>query len=230
MVIACILLAGSGGVRVLAERQLDIAAENARVPLFPLRDLPRTLGPRGEYVNLQGEQELDDKTLQVAGATDYMVREYVDERTGVSITVLVVFGPAELVFPHAPTVCFPAFGYSPDGPARQHLIPAADGGAPFESLTYAKRVAGATTDRVEVFYSYWHNGRWSPTAAETRKQFRHHPEIFKIQVQRRIGPMEGRGDDGPIEDLLGHLVPELERRIVEAKARAAGAAATAESA
>ena len=50
--------------------------------------------------------------MQITGGTDHILRTYVDELTGVSLGVLVLFGPAEPVLPHVPEICYPANGFS----------------------------------------------------------------------------------------------------------------------
>jgi hypothetical protein len=212
--LACLILAASGAVRVTQERRFGIAWDAATVAPFPLKELPGTMGDH--WVIQGGEQPLDEETLQIAGSVDHVARTYADEKTGVALSVLVVFGPAERVFPHAPTVCFPSFGFKPaDGEgARRHSI----AGAAFDSYIYTRRDG---SDRTEVFFSYWHDGRWSPTAAATKKRFRHRPDMFKVQVQRLVGPNEQRGSTGdelsPIEDFLSYLVPEIEKRIAASR-------------
>lgn len=223
MVAACLILAASGAVRVAQEHRFGIASRNASKAPFPLRELPKELG----RWTMQGDElALDKETLQIAGSVDYIARNYAND-TGVLLEALVVFGPAERVFPHDPTVCFPSFGFSPAEGARQHLIPTGSGTAVFDSLIYYKPAEEAS--RTEVFYSFWHDGRWSPAAAQTSKRFRHHPEMFKIQVQRLVGSSERRiatsdTEPLPIEDFLGQLVPEIERRIADAAPPTAAAA------
>jgi Protein of unknown function (DUF3485) len=222
MVAACLLLLGSGAVRVAQEYRFGVASQNASKAPFSLRDIPTTLGDdsTGKWVNEGGEKILDKETRQIANAVDYMDRVYVDERTGVRLEALVVFGSAEGVFPHSPTVCFPSFGYNVADGSRQHLIPTTSGTAVFASWIYVKPALPGS--RTEVFYSFWHDGLWSPYAAQTSKRFRHHPEMFKVQVQRIVGPTERRTMDDandelpPIEDFLQKLLPELEQRIMAA--------------
>ncbi|CAN5783716.1 hypothetical protein BH23PLA1_BH23PLA1_00480 [soil metagenome] len=208
--IAAGLLAIAGGVRTWQDHRFEAAVLDAQAPPYPMSDLPGTVGP---WRMLGDEGQLDDRTIQIAGCSDYITRTYVDERTGVSLTVLVAYGPAERVFPHSPLVCFPAVGFAPDGERRSHPIPTDRDPALFRSSVYARRDAG-NAERVEVYYSFRHAGRWSPDAAETQNRFRHDPAMFKVQVQRLVAPGEERGgSDNPIEGFLAELVPEIERRL-----------------
>lgn len=212
MVGACLLLAGSGAVRLWQEYRYEAAFENAQTPLFPLKELPLEFG---SWVSVDGDKEIPAATLKIAGSTDYLFRQYLDETTGVALQVLIVFGPAEQVFAHSPTVCFPATGFSlaeQDGP---RVIPLATP-ARFASAVYAK-----PPERIECLWSFWHDGIWSADASQTKKLFRHHPEMFKVQVERLVIESEDRSQNNPSEDFLSKLLPVLQERIEASRKTAA---------
>lgn len=208
MVPACLAMATSGAVRSYQERQFDQAARSVERPPFEIDGLPERFGPW----QMEAEQELGEETLQVAGSTGHMARTYIDERTGVLLSALVVFGPAEQVFGHSPLICFPAFGYDLARAPRLSTIETAVGPVPVRHAIYSKP-AGGTTEYQEVFYTFRHAGRWSPDAEATRKQFRHRPAMFKVQVQRPVAPTEG--SDSPSEEFLAELIVAIERRLAE---------------
>ena len=216
MVVACTLLASSGFIRVAQERRFDAAIQDAEAPPFSLRELPRILGEKGQWQMKGDEQKLPEETLQIAGCSDYIARTYINKQTGVTLSVLVAFGPAERVFGHSPTVCFPAFGYQlKRGPKRRNLSIANPDGTrlvPSDALVYSK-ANGGSDELVEVYYSFRHAGRWSPDAESTRKQFRHLPAMFKVQVERPIFPNEAGSVGGPAEGFITALVGEVEQRI-----------------
>ncbi len=213
MVLCCILLSASAVARNFQEGQFADAAEAAQAPPFPMRDLPRTIG---HWEMVGEEQYMDEKTLTIAGCSDYMARRYVDNRTGVSLTVLVAFGPANRVFGHAPTRCFPAFGYDlVNGPRREQIRFKTDAGAEqasFDALVYSKPDGGAD-DLKEVYYSFRHVKTWDPLASTTRKLFRREPEMFKVQIERPLGPREINAEDSPSENFISDLIPIIENRL-----------------
>ncbi len=115
LVLAGVLLGGSGLVRAWQDDQLEAATHAVETMPFPLAKLPRDLGQwqtRGE------DQKLDPETLTIAGASSYVARTYTDKQTGVVLSMIVVYGSAERVIGHIPEVCFPAVGYSPATPPR----------------------------------------------------------------------------------------------------------------
>ncbi|CAN5892894.1 hypothetical protein BH23PLA1_BH23PLA1_25450 [soil metagenome] len=220
-ILAASLLAIGGGVRAWQDQRFEAAVLDAKNPPYPMSDLPETVGP---WRMIGDEGQLDDRTIQIAGCSDYITRTYIDERTGVSLSVLVAYGPAERVFSHSPLACFPAVCFALDSEGKRHQVPTGRAqdreSAEFRSLIYAKRQAGLA-ERVEVYYSFRHAGQWSPDATGTQKRFRHDPAMFKVQVQRLVAPNEERGGpDHPTEEFLAELVPEIERRLAALEFRA----------
>ncbi|QDV39617.1 exosortase-associated EpsI family protein [Tautonia plasticadhaerens] len=230
MILACAIVAASGAIRVNQESAFADAARSAEVAPFRMADLPPRLGEHWEQIG--EDQILEEETLQIAGCADYVLRNYIDNRTGVALTVLVAFGPADRVFPHSPIVCFPANGFqSRGGPWRRQVdvggsSPDGDRKVGFSALVYGKPGGGVEELR-EVYYSYWHDGTWSPD--QSQNLFRHRPAMFKIQVERPVVPGEARGDGSPIEGFLQDLVPEVERRYAASQVETtAGAGVPAE--
>ena len=210
-IIACLTLGASGAVRAVQERRHKDEMDYKETCPFSLPTLTTKLG--GWRLIEGGEKSLDDLTIRITGGTDYILRNYVDDLTGVSLVALILFGPAEPVLPHTPEVCYPSTGYSLADDASDRLIKADDGmGAEFRSAVYA-RPGGRAMMREEVYYSFRLEGRWSPDVGAGRKFPRRNPGIFKVQVQRRVAEGERRDRDEPIEQFLKILVAEIERRV-----------------
>jgi hypothetical protein len=220
MILACAIVAASGAVRINQESEFADAAQSAEDSPFVMAELPPELGENWEQV---GEDEvLKEETLQIAGCTDYVLRNYVDKRTGVTLTVLVSFGAADRVYPHSPIVCFPANGFQQRGGPWMRTIevegesPEERRGTNFKALAYGKPGGGKEELR-EVYYSFWHNGQWR--ADHSDNFFRHRPAMFKIQVERPVIRGEARGEGSPIEGFLEDLIPEIERRYAASQAQ-----------
>ena len=147
------------GVRSWQARKVDALLEKGKKSAFPLKELPLTLG------SWQGEDtSLDPQIARRAGASDAIFRRYVDQTTGVAVEVIVLYGPAvELVF-HTPEVCYPGAGYTQFDGADQRVIGSGGVEAPFRSLVFVKGQA-AEAERVEVYYSWRYQGRWTPGSA-----------------------------------------------------------------
>jgi hypothetical protein len=226
--VACILLGSSAVVRGVQERRhQDEASYLASCP-FPLKQIPTTLGVW--QLAPEGDMTLDKLTMRITGGTDYILRTYADDLTGVKLVVLLLFGPVEPVVPHTPEVCYPAngFGTAEDSMIRELEYSYRDPGgqearrkASFRSAVYQKSV-GRGVIREGVFYSFRLDGQWSPDVASGKKFPRRNPGVFKVQVQRIVVEGERRNDKtlkDPIEEFLTILIPEIEREIAAAASK-----------
>jgi hypothetical protein len=137
---------------------------------------------------------------------------YTDERTGAVVTALVAYGPAEKIVGHTPAVCYPAVGFERQAGPDDRTIEVDGRPARLRSFVFVKPDALAR-ERVCVYAGFRHAGRWTPDSSESRKRFRHEPGMFKIQVQRQIGPSERCLPGDPIEQFSAALIGEIEREL-----------------
>jgi hypothetical protein len=210
MALTCLLLGISGGIRFWRDWQFRLQAEKGAVCPFPLNELPKTLGT---WQCLEGsEGQLEPEIAQTAGSSENLVREYLDEKGGDRISVIVLYGLATTVFAHPPDVCYPGHGYrvvmAPKD--RRLSIPGMKVPAVCRTAIYAKKVG--PSERYEVVYhSFCHDGQWVPELASRWKSFRYHPGAFKIQLQRTVSSGFTLEDDSS-ESLLNQLIQEINRR------------------
>ncbi|WP_435022696.1 exosortase-associated EpsI family protein (plasmid) [Tundrisphaera sp. TA3] len=221
MALACVLIGTAGWLRTRQDRQLGIERSTFQPCPFQLEDIPQQLGSWKNEPSLA--RQLDDKTVQITGSTDHLVRTYVDDLTGVRLSLLVLYGPAEPVIPHTPEVCYPATGFSPDGAALQREIPYGDKFAVFQAAIYS-RPGTLVSVRERAYHSFRLDGRWSPDVGRGIKFHRSNPGLFKVQIQRGMSQGEKPDKNEPIEAFLAMLIPDLERRIAEGDPSEASAA------
>jgi hypothetical protein len=216
-VLACVFLGGSGLVRTWQDRRLDVVARLNEPAPFALKDLPKDLA--GWHYLEGGDQRLDPEIAKIAGSTDHLIRTYVDESTGVNVTVLVVYGNGQTLSAHTPEVCYPNVGYTAsEEPSDRASAVAPPSVASFRSLAFSKR-GGTDASREEVYYSFRHEGRWYPNAAIDWKRFRYNPAMFKVQIQRRLAPQERRYLNNPTEQFLNVFMPLFEKQITDTEAK-----------
>ncbi len=214
----CALLAASGVVRGLQDRRFEVEKSYLAECPFPLKTLPKEFD--GWKIVPGGDRTLDPLTTRITGATEHVMRTYVDELTGVTLSVLILFGPAEPVLPHTPQVCYPSCGFTSTEESTIRNLKGRDGAATndqFRTGGYAKS-GGRAMLREVVYHSFRLDGPWSPDIGAGKKFPRKNPGIFKVQVQRRVAEGERRDDSEPIENFLARLIPEIERRIAESQA------------
>ena len=210
---ASLLLIGSGVIRSVQSSEYEAEKSYLVNCPFPLSSIPRQIGD-WQVVN-GSDVVLDPLTTRISGSTDHIMRTYVDEMTGVMLSVLVLFGPAEPVLPHTPQICYPSSGHKALGePIDRDIKIGDDEFARFRSSVFAK-AGGRAIIRNVVYHSFLLEKPWTPAIA-TQKFPRKNPGIFKIQIQRRIGEGETIGSNEPIEDFVQRLLPVLDKMIADA--------------
>jgi Protein of unknown function (DUF3485) len=216
MGLACLLLGISGGIRYWRERQFQtLVAESANCP-FPLSAFPKTIGTW--HVIDTSDAQLDPEIARIAGSSDHIIRDYMDEKSGAVVNVLILYGLAASVFAHTPDVCYPAAGYQPIGVPANHEFSTAGLTTPvqFRSAFFSKRVGGISQTQ-EVCYLFLHNGQWLPEVESRWKLFRYHPGMFKVQLQHSASAISKVTESSPVESLLREIVQEIDRRIARSK-------------
>jgi len=204
--VACVVVAVSGGVRLWQAIRVDAVLDAGRQSPFPLDTLPTMLN------SWKGETTvMDDQLVRATGSTDRVTRRYIDQRTGVGLDVIILYGPTSDMFIHSPELCYPKAGYHSFGDAKTCDVPVAKEKVPFRSVVYAKG-EGGQTEIQEVYYSWRYNGRWTPQVSGPKESQRI-PGMYKVQIARRVSSTENRDLDNPAEAFLEVLIPELERRI-----------------
>lgn len=74
------------------------------------------------------------------------------------------------------------------------------------------RYKAGQRDHKEVSHSFRNAGEWGLDMEKNWKLFRYHPGMFKIQVQYS-GSINGQpGENEPVNELLGLIAGEIERR------------------
>jgi hypothetical protein len=212
MIVACLLLGISGGIRFWRDRQFQaLAAENAACP-FPLRDFPNDLGTWQVDANTKPEQ-LDPEVVRIAGSSDHIIRTYIDKKSGEVVTVLILYGLANSVFAHTPEVCYPAAGYQAVDVPTDHEFSMSGLATPvrFRSAFFSKQ-AGGISQYQEVYYTFMHNGQWLPEVESRWKMFRYHPGMFKVQIQCAALGQSKDSENNPIRSLLREIVQEIDCR------------------
>ena len=217
LALVCAALLAAGGARIRRAKQIGDFVNKGRVSPFPLKELPRDLGPwRGG-----DEASLDPLIANAAGSTDHLGRVYVDERTGTKLVLLILYGPATGLHYHAPELCYPKAGYAQgEGPIRRTVDFDGNRKATFSSLIFTRGEGGAA-ERQLVYYAWRYGDLWAPAALSPRLSERT-PGMFKLQVSRSASPREHLRTDGaiaeesdadPCESFLKLVLPEIERRI-----------------
>ena len=222
MAFTCVLLGLSGGVRLWREWRFSaLAVESAACP-FAMADLPRRMG---DWQATDAEAHLDPQVARIAGASDHILRNYIDPTTGDLASALILYGPAASVFNHVPEVCYPQAGYQIfRGPVDRTVeVPGVKGPVQYRWAIYTRRVGGVAQHE-EVYHTFYHNGEWiaDPSGAGSRSATTR--GCTRSRSAHPISELAADGQ-GPGLPLLTECVRALDERIVAA--RGVGASASA---
>ena len=158
--------------------------------------------------------KLDPEIARIAGANAYLLKNYVDQKSGAVVLVLILYGKASSVFGHNPEICYPANGYQRTMPPVHHQYLDSTSRLPvrFRSAFFTKNM---TSQYEEVYYTFYHNEQWLPEVANQWKAFRYHPGMFKVLLQRQTTDISTQ--NSPTESLLREIVREVDVRIAQNK-------------
>lgn len=182
----------------------DVAAAAAR-----LQQLPLTLG------DWQG-QDLEFDTRQVGPVAGYLYRRYVNQRTGVAVTMALAFGLSGPVSIHTPDVCYVASGF--EAASISKFSPSLDPSQPPAEFQTAQFVRTRTADQkyLRVFWSWNAGGIWR-VADYPRLAFApRYPVLYKLHLVRELTAPDEPPADDPCVEFMQQLLPELQRSVIAA--------------
>jgi hypothetical protein len=154
----------------------------------------------------------EPEMFAAAGAAGYWARTYVHRGTGQAVLVVLMVGRFGPMSVHTPDVCCRAAGYDMlITPTRKGVATAA--GPPAE-VRYAvfRKVEAAVPRHLHIFWGWSCDG---PLRApdNPRRAFAGKPALYKLYVQREPTGPEDALDADPCLQLLGRLLPEMERAL-----------------
>lgn len=172
----------------------DLRALGDRLP-----DVPERVGDW----TVSRHDELSPSVQQVLRCHGSLVREYVDEASGRSVSVAVLFGPRGPMAVHTPEICYSSVGTKVAGPTRVVTLPGDEAGSSFWKTEFIRNPD--TEPSFEVWYAWSDGGDW---IAAQYPRFWMTDQLFKIQLASHIGPGD---DESAIRDFLAVFLPELNR-------------------
>jgi hypothetical protein len=158
------------------------------------------------------DQELDARQVIQAEMTGYVMRRYVQQRTGASVMVLLVCGRPGPTSLHSPEICYPGAGFTPAAAPVRKAFEASASGSLGDFWAGQFQKAGPAPEALRIFWSWNGAGTWE--AADTpRLHFAHHRALYKLYVIRQLPrPDEPLAQD-PTLDFLDHFLPQVQRTL-----------------
>jgi len=171
-----------------------------------LEQLPLTLGDwHGQNV------EMDKRFL--GPVTGCIHRRYVNQRSGVAVSLTLVSGRPGPVAIHTPDVCYVASGFQTA--STEKFVPRLDSSVPAAEFMTAQFVKNKSADQtnLRVFWSWNADGRW--VVADTpRFAFAPCRVLYKLHLVRELAVASEPLDDDPCVQLMQLLLPELQKTVL----------------
>jgi hypothetical protein len=141
-----------------------------------LRNLPTNIGDW----ELLSEEPIKEEILQMLSCAGYVNRQYVNRKSGDTVSIAIVVGPPGPTSVHTPEICYSSRAYTIHEPrSRKTSLDAESRTHSFWSLTF--RTNGPSSNRLRVYYAWCSGDVW--TASESpRVEFAGQPLLYKLQL------------------------------------------------
>jgi hypothetical protein len=182
----------------------DVEAVAARLPQLPL-----TLG------DWQGH-DMEFDTRQLGPVAGYLYRRYVNQRTGVTVTMSLAFGQSGPVSIHTPDVCYVASGF--EAASINRFAPALEPSQPRAEFQTAQFIRTRTAEQkyLRVFWSWNAGGVWRVSDYPRLAFAPRYPVLYKLHLVREMATPDEPLDDDPCVEFMQRLLPELQRSVLAA--------------
>jgi hypothetical protein len=193
------LLASGALFHLLARDSSQLEAAAARVPLAP-----HVVGDwHGQ------DQATDDATFAHAGAKEYWMRVYENQKTKASVLAILMCGRAGRMSVHTPEVCYRGAGFELREAPSICWFKNERGEKTTQLWTALFMKPAGSPDHLRLYWAWNVHGEWE-AAATPRWQFWGEPFLYKLYVSRtgaagNIGPQAD-----PAADFLREFLPALQ--------------------
>lgn len=170
-----------------------------------LKAVPMTLGDWDGQ-----EAALDAREQEAADISGYLLRRYINRRTGSMVSLLLVCGRPGPVSVHTPETCYRGAGYELMGDRARHINSSLPDST-FWACRFQK-VQTAVPEYLRIVYSWGAGGQWS-APENPRLAFFQHPALYKLYVTRPMGDSAEPLEDDPVVEFLRVLMPQLQKSL-----------------
>jgi len=146
---------------------------------------------------------LDARQMEVARIDGYLLRNYVNRKTGDELQMLLVCGQPGPIAAHTPDVCYAGAGYIQKGKLEKKKVD----GNEFVVGNFAK--GPPLPDPLCIWWAWSADGHWMAPDYPRLAFGRNTSALCKLYVVRRITPGHEAAVEDSTEDFLRVMLPEL---------------------
>jgi hypothetical protein len=172
------------------------AAPDLQKVASQLKALPPDIGDW----RLLDESTIEERVLQMLSCAGYINRQYVNRKSGQTVSIAIIVGPSGPTSVHTPEICYSSRAHSIETPRRQIRLSGADGTMhSFWSLTF--RSQNPLSDELSVCYA-WSAGDVWVASESPRFEYAAEPLLFKVQVAGSVSPRRATDAQDPCQEFL----------------------------
>jgi hypothetical protein len=173
-----------------------------------LREVPQDFGA------WQGkDSSFDERTLELADMAGYVMRTYVNRRSGQSVQVLLTCGPPGPTSVHTPDICYRGAGFELKGTATHHTESIPGSSAPVELWTAEfRKTQGPFPEQLRIYWTWSAAGQWS-APWYPRWHFAGQAALYKLYVIRHTLRLGGPSRDEVCMEFLHEFLPRVNQAI-----------------
>jgi hypothetical protein len=207
LAVAAALTAASGYVHGLYSGRWDDPAALGRAAAR-LDRVPLQIG------DWEGQaDELDARSVKMAGFRAYVSRTYKHRRTGASVSVLLACGHAGPLSVHTPEQCYRGLGYRQQG-AAESFAPQAGPSTPYGTLRTARFVKGEGAAAAYLRINWaWERGAGWEALGNPRFALAGTPAVYKMYVIHQMERADESPMQGPSSEFLREALPVLRQAL-----------------
>jgi hypothetical protein len=187
-----------------------------------LPNIPKSVGP------WEGtDEKLDERQanqIRQVGMTGFLVRRYVNAKTGQVVHMQIFCGPAGPTSVHTPEICQEGAGYRHAGsPKSRKEIPIEDPFPRAEFWVDRFEKDGPVSDLQHMTYAWSATGQWHAPDSP-RFAFGSYRALYKLYVVHQPLTKADEAQDDPCTDFLKVFLPELDKCLFPPRQAAASKA------
>jgi hypothetical protein len=160
---------------------------------------------------MTSSSSMSDAEIRMLRCAGHLLRRYVNDVSGESVDVSIIFGPPGAISEHTPEVCFSSRNATQIGKRERTRIEYAQGSdnqAPGDELWFADFQSNrSTSQRVRIYWAWSAGDRWvAPDGAKTAFAGSRH--LYKIQLSTNMVSGGSTPPDAP-NDACGRFLKEF---------------------
>jgi Protein of unknown function (DUF3485) len=162
----------------------------------------------------QGEsQQLNPDIVERAGFRGYVLRRYVNQRSGAVVCVLLAWGRSGPLSVHTPEVCYGGAGFGMAAAPTRFAPTVKEGSTPAEfSKTTFTRQDSTSAERLRVLWSWNKGGGWE-ISDDPRWTFAGTPVLYKMYVAQPFFPRDEAADGADCVEFLRLFLPACNKAL-----------------